>query len=676
VTGREPKHRRNSTATPGRAIPALDGVRALAVALVLADHGGLPGLTGGFVGVDIFFVLSGFLITSLLLAEHRTSGRLELAAFWARRARRLLPALLVMVSTTWLLRGLFAPDAAAGLRVDALAALTWVANWRFAFQGTDYFAPAMDASPLQHTWSLGVEEQFYLVWPLILAALIAAAARRTSSDAARLRWLVAAVAAGGVLASALWTIALAGHAEPSRLYFGSDCRAQALLVGAFAAAVFAPCWPAGQTGAGQERTGRISRWALAAAAVLGLLALGALAHQAAGTSAQYRGGLLTGTALAAALLIVGVAFQPANPAARLLAIRPLVLIGRVSYGIYLWHWPVFLTLTGERTGLTGPALLALRCTVTAFLAAMSWVLVERPITVVRVKPRRLLPAAAAGMLAATVLVSCGAPPARLGTVATADGAPPGLTAGSQLVGVGGTSPPTPAKPATTAHTKRAGQPLTVDVFGDSIGWTLVHYLPATPGFQFKDRTALGCGIVRGGPYRYFGHVSEQQPRCDSWPQTWAGQLAADRPDIALLVVGRWETMDRKHDGQWTHVGQPAFDSYLSGELAQAFGVLAATGARVVVTTEPFNRRGEQPDGSLYPEDQPDRVRQWNSLLTAAVATSPATRVLDLNHQLSPDGKFAWSVGGVQVRSDGVHLTPAGVTLLTPWLLGALKADIG
>jgi hypothetical protein len=331
-------------------------------------------------------------------------------------------------------------------------------------------------------------------------------------------------------------------------------------------------------------------------------------------------------------------------------------------------------------------------------------LVERPVTVLRVIPRRLLPAAAASVLAAAVLVGCGGSPARPAGTPLADDAPPSLAGGSQLAGATTASQPTASQPTASQPTasqptasqptasqlagtrsapsrvpgaastqRRAGQPLTVDVFGDSIGWTLVHYLPATPGFRFTDRTVLGCGIVRGGPYRYFGHVSDQQSRCDTWPRTWAAQLAADRPDLVLLVVGRWETMDRKHDGQWMHAGQPAFDSYLRAELAQAFDVLAATGARVVVATEPFNRRGEQPDGSLFPEDQPLRVTQWNALLAAAVAARPGVQVLDLNHQLAPQGKFTFSVDGVQVRSDGVHLTPAGVSWLTPWLLSTLAA---
>ena len=190
-----------------------------------------------------------------------------------------------------------------------------------------------------------------------------------------------------------------------------------------------------------------------------------------------------------------------------------------------------------------------------------------------------------------------------------------------------------------------------------------------------DHTVLGCGIVQGGPYRYFGQVSPQPPQCDSWPTTWAAQVKADNPDLVLLLVGRWETMDRVHNGQWTHIGVPAFDSYLSSQLDKAISVLSSTGARVVVSNEPYNRRGEQPNGSLFPEDQPARVNAWNALVTQAVTARPTTtRLLNLNQKLCPNGVFTWNVDGIQVRSDGVHLTPQGVDWLTPWLTSALRAD--
>ena len=143
-------------------IPALDGIRALAVALVLADHGGIPGVPGGFIGVDVFFVLSGFLITSLLLDELGRTGAIDLPGFWVRRARRLLPALIVMVMAVVVLRELFPSEAVAAVRDDAVGAFFWVANWVFVFRDTDYFTQGDPPSPLQHTWSLAVEEQYYV----------------------------------------------------------------------------------------------------------------------------------------------------------------------------------------------------------------------------------------------------------------------------------------------------------------------------------------------------------------------------------------------------------------------------------------------------------------------------------------------------------------------------------
>jgi lysophospholipase L1-like esterase len=148
-------------------------------------------------------------------------------------------------------------------------------------------------------------------------------------------------------------------------------------------------------------------------------------------------------------------------------------------------------------------------------------------------------------------------------------------------------------------------------------------------------------------------------------------VANDRPDVALLVVGRWETIDRVHDGRWTHVGDPAFDAYLTGELRQAIEILGATGAEVVVTTEPYNRRAEKPDGSLYPEDQPGRVDRWNALVRNVVGRYPNAGVLDLNEKLGPSGSYASKVDGIRMRSDGVHPTAEAVKWLTPWLLKGL-----
>jgi lysophospholipase L1-like esterase len=229
------------------------------------------------------------------------------------------------------------------------------------------------------------------------------------------------------------------------------------------------------------------------------------------------------------------------------------------------------------------------------------------------------------------------------------------------------SPPTGNQPARAASHSDPNRPRTVSVFGDSIAATLMHYLPATPGYHFVDHTIIGCSIVRAGPYRYSGKTLEQKPECDGWPARWARQVSRDRPDVVILIIGRWETVDRVNEGRWTHIGNPTFDGYLAAELGRALAVLGATGARVVVATVPYSRYGEKPDGSLHPEDQPDRVNRWNALLRRVVAGQPAVKLLDLNKKLCPGGVYTAKVDGIKVRSDGVHLTPEGVAWLTPWL---------
>ncbi|TSE00190.1 acyltransferase [Skermania sp. ID1734] len=616
----------------------------------MVDHGGIAGMHGGFIGVDVFFVLSGFLITSLLLAEYRSRGRLDLPAFWVRRAKRLLPALVLMVLGVAAGLRFFSPDSVAGLRGDAFAALAWVANWRFSVAHTDYFAQGGEPSPLQHTWSLGVEEQYYLIWPLLLVGLVLLCRRSWR----RWRWAVFGLAITGAVASAVWAIVLAGHASVSRVYFGTDTRAQALLIGAAAAAALAPFWP----GDAQRRVRSKALWQVLP--VFGLVGLAVAIHVAAGTAQQFQHGLLILVAVAAIAVIASVTVDQTSLVAKFLALRPLVALGAISYGVYLWHWPVFLALDGERTGLTGLPLFGVRVAATLAIATVSYWVVEKPIRRMRLVPAPLLPVGVGILAAAACAVVVLVPVRSAPSQALASGLPPEA------------SNPAPPKPPVPVGPRNPNGPLRVSVFGDSIAWTLMRYLPATPGVEFIDHTKLGCGIVQGGPYRYFGNVADQPSDCDSWPQQWTHDVSVEHPDAVLLLVGRWETMDRQHDGQWMHVGQPAFDSYLTSELQHAFDVLGSTGARVLVATEPYNRRGEQPDGSLYPEDVPDRVTRWNELVRAAAAKHPGVRVIDLNKKLTPDGHYTETVDGIDVRSDGVHLTPAGVDWLTPWLVGQVR----
>ena len=637
-----------------KGIPALDGVRAVAVGLVLAEHGGIPGVSGGFLGVDVFFVLSGFLITSLLLDELGRTGRIALAGFWIRRARRLLPALIVMVLAVVAARAVFPPEATATLREEAVAAFFWVANWAFVAQRTDYFSQGSAPSPLQHTWSLGVEEQYYLLWPLLLIGIVALIG-------ARARWAAFGLATAGVVGSAAAAILLAPDAGVNRVYFGTDTRAQALLVGAAAAALLVRDWSVLTDGGTMIRR-RWGRWVAAASSVLGVAMLAALAHFATGSAREFRAGLLLVVALAAVLVVAPVALDQSGFVARALACRPLVWLGAISYGVYLWHWPIFLALNGERTGWSGWRLFALRCAATVAVAAASWWLLEQPIRRWRPVIVPMLPlagATAATAAAVTMLVlPVGAKPTdpRMG---------PDVDSAALV------APEVPVE-VTSPSGQRVPGGRTVAVFGDSVAWTLMRYLPQTPGLSFDDYTTIGCGIARGGPYRYVGETLNQKPECDAWPSRWSQRINHERPDVVLLVIGRWEVVDRVSGGNWTHIGNDAYDEYLRGELNRALAILTSTGARVVVTTEPYNRRGERPDGSLYPEDQPVRADRWNALLRSVIGKRPDVTVLDLNKKLCPDGYYTNKVDGIRMRTDGVHPTPEAVKWLTPWLTDVLK----
>jgi peptidoglycan/LPS O-acetylase OafA/YrhL len=676
--------------------PALDGIRALAVAAVLLFHGGVAFLPGGFLGVDAFFVLSGFLITSLLLSERQARGRVRLLAFWGRRARRLLPVLLlVLIAVAVASRFALAGAADTGLlRGDALAALGYLANWRMIYRGGDYFAQTATASPLQHTWSLGIEEQFYLFWPLLVVGLAAALPWR------RARATLLAATLLGAVGSAVAAAALFRPTAVDRAYFGTDTRAQALLIGCALGLLLtgrrslvpAPRQPT----LGPDRIGAPPRTRaaipasrlgprhpspvqrlLAGLAVAGAALTGYLwTHASGGDRWLYRGGLTFG-ALAVAAVLAHAVTSPAGLLARVLAVPPLVRLGRVSYGVYLWHWPLFQLLTAERTGERGLSLLALRCTVTVLVASASYHLIERPIRRAaplrwRVSPR-VAPAVAAGATAAA-----------MGAVAvvvlTTIPATPMVSAGASMVPLptGAAHAPSPAagkqrRAPVDRPGRRPGAQPRVSILGDSVAWSLGTYLPATPGLAVTVRAVQGCGIALLPDVLQLGTPHTNYPGCERWPDRWAAGVARDDPDVAVILLNRWELMDRRLNGAYRHVGQPDYDAYLGGQLDRAVSVAGRRGARVVLLTAAYTHRAETPSGGLYPEDQPARVDAWNRLLRRTAARHPdRISVLDLNAHACPAGRFAWQVAGVPMRSDGLHFTPAGVRrVIAPWLLPEL-----
>jgi peptidoglycan/LPS O-acetylase OafA/YrhL len=348
-------------------MPALDGVRALAVGAVVMFHLPVTQLGGGYLGVDLFLVLSGYLITSLLMAEAEGTGRIRLGRFWMRRIRRLIPALVVMLAVTAAWMAIVDWTLLARTRTMLLAGLGYVTNWYIVAVPWVPWSPEARSGAYEHLWSLAVEEQFYLVWPLVMGAVMVlfGLGRRT---------LLIGAVAGAIASVALSFLIFDGSWESTaRIYLGTDTRAIALLIGIIAALALPPArftaWrPAG-----------LRAGLLELAGVVGLLgSLGLMIGFAQGGELLYRGGFAI-VAVVAGLLVIAAA-HPATATARLFSLAPLMWIGARSYGIYLWHLPVVALLAPEfGVGLSDGWRSLLQVVVTVAIAAVSYRYVEMPI---------------------------------------------------------------------------------------------------------------------------------------------------------------------------------------------------------------------------------------------------------------------------------------------------------
>jgi peptidoglycan/LPS O-acetylase OafA/YrhL len=366
----------------------IDGLRAIAILTVVAHHVRIPGFTGGFVGVDVFFVISGFLITSILAAEIRKTGSLSLPAFYARRIRRLFPALVVMVLTTCLLGAvvllpIFGQQQELGR--SAIATALYFSNIYFWLSAPGYFDPSSDLMPLLHTWSLAVEEQFYLVWPPLILALIAAA-RCARVDFARA--LVGLIVASLVvsLAWCIWKT----HAEPTAAFYLLPARAWELATGA-ALALWLPALTSRR-----PVVGALCSWVGLAAVIAAAVVL----HK----EMAFPGHLAVAPVFGTALIILGGHLAPQNPAQRFLSTRPMVLVGLLSYSWYLWHWPLLSLTRAYELEAHDPVRDVGVALVSLLVAYGSYRFVENPIRYGRPGPfRRNGPTLAAGAVASLAI---------------------------------------------------------------------------------------------------------------------------------------------------------------------------------------------------------------------------------------------------------------------------------
>ena len=345
-------------------LPGLDGLRAIAVGAVLLYHAGVSWLPGGFLGVEVFFVISGYLITALLLAEWHQHGRLDLRTFWIRRARRLLPVLYLLLFVVLAFAVIRLPDEVARLRGDALAAFGYVTNWYFIFRQQSYFEVIGRPSLFQHLWSLAIEEQYYVIWPPILALML-----HRWSQRRLLTILLGTAAASSLLMAILYRPGV----DPSRVYYGTDTRAAGLLLGSALAVAWAPWRTLGR--ATQRTIVWLDRAGVGAILLLIILFMRLNQSQA----FLYRGGFAL-IALATATAIAGTVAPGARLLPALLDSRPMRWIGERSYSLYLWHWPLFAVTRPEiDTQLSGLPLLILRLALAMVLADISYRWFETPI---------------------------------------------------------------------------------------------------------------------------------------------------------------------------------------------------------------------------------------------------------------------------------------------------------
>ena len=652
-----------TTATARR--ESLDALRGLAMVMVLVYHIAPDLLPGGFVGLDVFFVLSGYLITALLLGERVKHGRISLRQFWGRRVRRLWPLSWTVLALVCIasFAGAWDADQQRGLPGSVLAALLQVANWHQMGHGgyVDSFA---GPSPIQHYWSLSLEEQFYLLWPPLLVLLLRSGRR----------WTVPAVVGAGLVASA--TAGFWIH-EADRAYLGTDTRVVGILVGVMLAWVMRSRLLDGFDG-------MLRRVSLIAGAIA-VVGLGVLCFVLKITPVSNATFGFTGLSLLSVVAVIGALNLPNMPA----AMRPFAYIGRISFALYLVHWPLLVMLSPDASALTR---WIVGVPVSAVIAIGLHKLVEQPyihrtdrpvlrwanvaaigaavIALIVSVPEGLTPteqvSESLGRVADPTLPSATAAPTTgagnpdategdVGPAPTTAALPPcvPVTAVAPTFGGGSKFDPKTVENIPDPGSAACSDQLVVLVLGDSTGRGVANGLVslADPRIQVWDRTTLGCSL---------GDES-----CPDWRTTWAEAVNAVKPDVVLMnhgVVSDFKDVD-----------DPPFlsdegEASRRLQLGEAVRLVHSTGAQVFMVSPPipippnalFYCKGKSKNSGC----DPTWVNRWR-VSVQAVATDTGAQVLDV---------FAWAAargGSIKDRPDGVHFTGQALQEHARWLVNEL-----
>ncbi|MDE9365991.1 acyltransferase family protein [Luteipulveratus sp. YIM 133132] len=642
--------RSGATSAPPVRFAAMDGYRGLFVILVVLYHLGVTRLAGGWIGINHFFVFSGFLITRILLSEHARTGRIDAIAFYVRRARRVLPAMLVLVAAVLVATLLIGEGEQRRLwGGDAAATLGFFLNWRLVQRNDAYFDQFGMPSPLRHAWTLSVEEQFYLVVPFLLLGLCVLARRRALRSG-----VVLALAVG----AAVWTAHLAQSAGPSRLYYGTDTRVQALLVGVAVGFLLG-------RGSDGRRPALLPRAATEAMGWVGFAtSLSAVFLLDEATQWVYTEGGVLLFALAAGLVAWSAVDERPSPLNRLMSLRPLPYLGRISYGIYLYHWPIHLWVPLD--GVPRPLAALVQLVLTLAAAAASYRYLEAPVL-------------AHGLR--------GLPLARRGRRWTLGPAVAAVLAGSVLLW----STPAPAlserQPDLVAGQRAydpGGSPQRISVLGDSVAQQLADDFPAAtyPGVSLRNQAREGCDLLPATATTGEQDIPVQAP-CRTTRERWPADFRSSGSQV--LVVLAWTMLAYPHrapDGTVVRPGDPRYAQVIDRGLDDLLARLGSAGRLQLVTLPcrdlPSDQTGGRSGAGAADLAQVRRVVRdpsWvNGVLKSWAARHPgAVHVIDLQAATCPRG-YEPTRAGVTLFADRAHFSRDAAPMVWKWLLPQIQAS--
>ena len=639
-------------------VPALDGLRALSVCAVIAYHAAASFIPGGFLGVEVFFVISGFLITTLMLEERTSTGRVSLRGFWLRRFRRLMPALLTMLIVTLVAVTFVWTSAAADFRRDVIPSLLYVSNWWQIF-GVDvpYFGTG-SLPVLRHLWSLAVEEQWYLLWPLVFVACIGRQhVRRLSLGVA------AAVVSLIVMGMTAFAFVPDDEARINLLYLGTHTRSSGILAGAALALLWSPKDQ-------QSRTRRLANVVMTGAALAALVLVGfltAVLHVE--DEMLYRGGLAA-TSIATVVLIMAVIRRSPGLIGEALSLPLLVAIGKRSYGLYLWHWPTFVVLNARES----TRQLAIAGVVTVLLNEVTYRYVELPIRggaagklrIAWPNLSRMQRRMSIGVATALAAVIIGSSVQLTGIQARDVSIDQG---NSDVVFVAPSTVPSTTVPGvSTTSTTLAKLPRRVVIVGDSQAHSLYVNRPAgiEETFDLANGSIDGCGVydrgigVGGKNDRFRRNFAN----CTGFETKWAKSATTARADVALVVIGAWEVLDIEVGKLRFKLDTVPADTLFTAQLRKGIDALLATRTAVAILEIPCMRPVDSKGGpvpALKERGDDLRTKHLNELIKNVVDEYPSQVYF-------VEGPTEWCnsakiSSSLSYRWDGVHVYKPGAKLI-------------